>query len=81
MYNPLKSHTALALLLLLPASASAYIGPGAGLGGFGAFAAIVLLILFTFLGFFWYPLKRLISKARDQDIESEDVVSEPIDAE
>lgn len=48
------------LVLLLPATAHAYIGPGAGLTAIGAALALVGAVLLGIVGFFWYPLKRLL---------------------
>lgn len=51
-------------LLLLPGTAEAYVGPGAGLGAVGAVLAVLGTILLAILGFFWYPLKRLVARRR-----------------
>jgi hypothetical protein len=47
-----------------PTAALAYIGPGAGLGALATFAAIVFGFLLLFVGFIWYPLKRMLRKRR-----------------
>ena len=41
----------------------AYIGPGTGLSAIGAFLACIAGIIVTVLGFFWYPIKRLLGKS------------------
>ena len=51
-------------VLLVPLSAFAYLGPGAGLSAIGSVLAFVGLILLLLLGFFLYPLKKLMKKIR-----------------
>ena len=59
------------LALLIPFSSFAYLGPGAGLSAIGSILAFVGLILLLLLGFFWYPLKKLLKKIRsDKDKET-----------
>lgn len=52
----------LALMLTWTAPASAYIGPGMGVGAaaavLGVFAGVVLLVV----GLVWYPLRRMIRR-------------------
>ena len=50
-----------AVLMSLPGLASAYVGPGAGLSAIGSLLALLLAIVVAFVGFFWYPIKRLIN--------------------
>ena len=40
-------------------SATAYVGPGLGLGAIGAFIGVVVTVILAIFGLFWYPLKRL----------------------
>ena len=54
----------LALLFINPHVALAYIGPGAGLSAIGIVIAITAAILLAIIGFFWYPIKRLIAKIK-----------------
>ena len=49
----------LAVLLLAPSLAHAYIGPGAGITAIGSFIALVGALLLAIVGFVWYPIKRL----------------------
>jgi hypothetical protein len=42
--------------------ALAYVGPGAGLSVIGAFLALVLGMILAFVGFIWYPVKRLLRR-------------------
>jgi hypothetical protein len=44
--------------------AFAYLGPGAGLTAIGAFLALILGMIFAFLGFIWYPVRRLLRKGK-----------------
>jgi len=44
--------------------AFAYVGPGAGLSAVGAFLALILGVILAFVGFIWYPVKRLLRKGK-----------------
>ena len=44
--------------------AFAYIGPGAGLSAIGSVLAFLGVIGLLFLGFLWYPVKRLFNTVR-----------------
>jgi hypothetical protein len=44
--------------------AFAYVGPGAGLSALGALLALVLGVLLAFVGFVWYPVKRLLRRGK-----------------
>jgi len=46
--------------------ATAYVGPGLGLGAIGAFIGVVVAVLLAMIGLFWYPLKRLIRRLRSK---------------
>lgn len=50
----------------------AYIGPGTGMSAIGAFLACVAGIIVTILGFFWYPIKRLLGKKNQEPDQIED---------
>jgi hypothetical protein len=50
--------------ILMPSSAEAYIGPGAGVTAIGTVVAFVSAILFAIVGFVWYPIKRLLRAVR-----------------
>jgi membrane associated rhomboid family serine protease len=52
----------LALFMLTPGLAMAYIGPGTGLGAVAAFFALIAGVVLAIVGFLWYPLKRLLKK-------------------
>jgi hypothetical protein len=47
---------------LMPASASAYVGPGLGVDAVGVLMGVLFALSMLFLGIVWYPLKKL-SKA------------------
>jgi hypothetical protein len=47
-------------LVLSPVEAHAYIGPGAGLAAIGTLIALIAAVIFTIVGFVWYPIKRLL---------------------
>lgn len=47
-------------------SAYAYIGPGGGLTAIGAILALIAVIVVTFFGFLWYPIKRFRKKLRER---------------
>ena len=47
------------LVLVTPAPAWAYIGPGSGLSAIGAAFALVASVVVALVGFVWYPLKRV----------------------
>ena len=42
----------------------AYIGPGSGIGAVGALAALVATGVLMVIGFFWYPVKRVLRSRR-----------------
>jgi len=53
-----------ALVLVVPNTAAAYVGPGAGLTIIGAALAFVGGVVLAILGFLWYPIKRLLNHFR-----------------
>lgn len=79
--QPLAPATAVAIsvaafVVLLPAPAAAYLGPGAGLSAIGAALALVAAIGLAVVGFVWYPAKRLsrrfLGKGAPPDAQAED---------
>lgn len=56
-----------AWLLVLPATADAYIGPGAGITAIGSVIAFLGAVFFAIVGFIWYPIKRLLRAVRGKD--------------
>lgn len=53
-------------LLTYPTLASAYIGPGLGLGTIATVLGVVLGLLMLVIGVIWYPVKRLIRRIRSK---------------
>lgn len=52
--------------VLAPVTASAYVGPGAGLGAIGALLALIGTLLLAIVGFVWFPVKRMLKKRAAQ---------------
>ena len=69
------STLALSSAWLMPATAHAYIGPGAGLGALGSLLALLGAVLLVIVGFVWYPVKRVMAKWKaaraDQEEDAE----------
>jgi uncharacterized RDD family membrane protein YckC len=59
-----------AVALLMPTAAAAYGGPGTIVSGIGAFLAVLVAIVASIFGFFWYPLKKLLRKGRSSGAAS-----------
>ncbi len=61
-------HSALisAILIFLPQTVMAYVGPGAGLSAIGAFFALVFCVIVAVFGLIWYPLKKLFRKPKQK---------------
>ncbi|WP_419176858.1 hypothetical protein [Desulfosediminicola sp.] len=55
------------LLVMLPQTAHAYIGPGLGMGVVGVILGVIFSIVLAIFGIFWYPLKRVYKKIRTND--------------
>ena len=51
----------------LPEAAFAYIGPGTGLSAIGAFIALLAGLIVAILGFFWFPIKRILGRKNTQE--------------
>ena len=54
------SYLTVALCLLVPTQALAYIGPGAGISAIGTALALIAVFVLAVIGFVWYPVKRLL---------------------
>ena len=50
-------------LVVLPSTAFAYVGPGAGLSALGWLFALVSAIGLALVGFVWYPIRRLLRRS------------------
>ncbi len=55
----MPSFMLVALVLLVPSLAHAYIGPGAGITAIGSLIALIGAVVLALVGFVWYPIKRL----------------------
>lgn len=44
-----------------------YLGPGAAISTIGTFLVILLAIIVAFVGFIWYPIKRLMRRKKLQE--------------
>jgi flagellar biogenesis protein FliO len=53
--------------IFMPATATAYVGPGAGLSAIGSLLALIAAIVLAIVGFLWYPLKRIMNKRKNKD--------------
>lgn len=56
-----------AAVILFPQAANAYGGPGSVVSGIGALLAAIAAVGAALFGFFWFPLKRFVRKARGED--------------
>lgn len=59
--------TLIIIVICLPQTAFAYIGPGTGLSAIGSILAVLAGIVVAFLGFLWYPIKRLFGKTKSKE--------------
>ena len=68
-----KSHSFLLLTLALTSFPSyAYMGPGAGITAIGCLIALFAGIWYTFKGFLWLPLKRMLNKNKSTELANND---------
>jgi len=61
---------AFCLAWLAPATAHAYIGPGAGISAIGSLLALIAAVLLAIVGFVWFPMKRLMKGRRKAQSEA-----------
>ncbi|MFZ4745247.1 MAG: hypothetical protein ACOYL0_16700, partial [Limnohabitans sp.] len=66
MHHRSPHYLALAVLLLSPTLAFAYIGPGLGAGAIAAVLGILGGVALLVVGVLWYPLKRLFQYFRSK---------------
>lgn len=59
------------VIVLAPAPASAYGGPGSVISGIGALLALLAALVASLFGFVWYPLKMLVRRIRDTEMNPE----------
>jgi hypothetical protein len=68
------------LMMAFTQSASAYVGPGMGLGALGVLVGLISTVALAVVGLVWYPLKRAFKSksdvAEEEAIEDEDVAGE-----
>lgn len=50
------------MLIFVPQTAHAYIGPGLGMGAVGVIFGIIFSVILAIFGVFWYPIKRILKK-------------------
>jgi hypothetical protein len=60
----------IATLLLMPQEGWAYVGPGTGLSAIGSILAFLGTIVLIIIGFFWYPVKRLIKSIKKRTTQN-----------
>ena len=61
---------------LMPNSAEAYIGPGAGLSAIGSLLALLGAVLLIIVGFVWYPVRRMVRKWKAAHADQDDTEAE-----
>lgn len=68
--------------LLANSSAHAYIGPGAGLSVIGSALALIGALVLMIVGFFWYPIKRIMKRRKPAAAEPPEASQgkEPVDS-
>lgn len=64
--NGAKHVLAITSLLLTALPAHAYIGPGSGLSAVGALLALGAALIVAFIGFVWYPIRRMRRNRRER---------------
>ena len=62
---------AFAILFVISSPATAYIGPGAGIGALAVILALAFGLVLLIVGLVWYPLKRVL-KSRKTTTEQND---------
>lgn len=68
---------ALLIGIVLPNSALAYIGPGAGLSAIGTVVAVIGAVLLLIVGFVWYPMKRVLRARKKNKNTAEKEPTDP----
>lgn len=68
---------ALVLTVGAPATAFAYVGPGAGLSIIGSLLAFIAAIVIGIFGFLWFPIRRILRRRKQAaaDRNSDEVTS------
>lgn len=60
-------------VLIIPTYSFAYIGPGMGGGILAATIGIIIAFFALLFGILWFPIKRLIKKIKNKDIENKKI--------
>ena len=68
---------ALLIGIVLPNSALAYIGPGAGLSAIGTVVALIGAFVLLIVGFVWYPMKRVLRGRKENKNTAEKEPTDP----
>ncbi|MBV6632249.1 MAG: hypothetical protein KI792_04340 [Alphaproteobacteria bacterium] len=66
-----------AMVMAMPGTAHAYIGPGASLGAIIVTITVLLGVLFLVIGLVWYPLKRLMKGKKSAGKTSDQADTDP----
>ena len=53
-------------ILFASASAAAYLSPGSGLGAFSVLLGSIGVVFLVIVGFFWYPIKRMLARLQGE---------------
>ena len=56
-------------------AAVAYVGPGAGLSALGSVLALIGAAFLLFVGFLWYPIKRMLRRGDDLEQAAEGIAN------
>lgn len=67
MKDYVKGLFILSSLLAVTTPAVAYVGPGSGLSVVGTIIALIGAVFMMIVGFFWYPIKRMLNKKQNSD--------------
>jgi len=67
----------LLVLLSVPGTALAYVGPGLGVGAITAFFGAVFAVVLAIVGVVWYPIKRLFGRRKPRDPDGGDPDDKP----
>lgn len=62
----IKLLLSIAMLFATPQVIEAYVGPGAGIAAIGTVVALIGGVILAIVGFIWYPIKRLLVRAKQK---------------
>lgn len=69
MKAKIMSRISLTALLFFSGSASAYIGPGAGIPVLGSILGVISAILIAIIAIIAWPIRRMLKKKRQQQVK------------